>query len=613
MALVSKPGNPQFTEKDKVNQALRLNDGRKCVELITGIKDISGASEDSVTEIMLRSHVDPTYGFEKRQLHSILRSSLSRGEYTTAFLCAELLNDQRTGYRLVCGFGGEEQARRFLKSLKPDERAVEEVMKTDIVCVLDATTAGCRLGQILHEDRSIRNWKMTGLRCEDFKIRTSDRKRLSALKLEDKKIRYVAEQLTEDGKSAARDVPTLRDSNMDEWLGYDLVVADSVAEKISDQPLKGETGAEIPKLASDITADNLSEADYLLLYYRVDDGPGSAQLTDVTENKLVANVVTTGDTDLEKVWGPELPLGAPLDYEDRWGVKASPNRSLKLCSGSYIQIEKSEKLAPLKFTFTLEMWIKLDRPQDDNMIMCSGKKDFELTLSSQKVAITDSGSTIDLPHKATIEANTWTHFAVVWHCSAEPPVQVLINGGVIAVSERKLAGAALSGEQDIDLCMFAGEVTEIRLWKVNLAEGIIRDNKKMPLAILASRQSVLQLTIKKSATIGMGAKKKLGALQPPKKSALQGPPKPSLPKPKTGGLAKPGAPKKTLEPPKKESKKVDMPFEANVPKPEPNHTHPEKKEEEKTHPGTIKESFQGRKSDSGSSGSAGIVHTVRKK
>ena len=94
MELVSRPSNPQFMRKDKIEQAIKKQDYKKVVELISDIKEGMFPSEEIIIELMLKAYSNPDYKFEKNQLKRTMKMALNLGQYKTAYLCSEFLNDQ---------------------------------------------------------------------------------------------------------------------------------------------------------------------------------------------------------------------------------------------------------------------------------------------------------------------------------------------------------------------------------------------------------------------------------------------------------------------------------------------------------------------------------------
>eukprot|EP01022_Parablepharisma_sp_SALTPOND_P007218 TRINITY_DN1293_c0_g1_i1.p1 TRINITY_DN1293_c0_g1~~TRINITY_DN1293_c0_g1_i1.p1 ORF type:complete len:1221 (+),score=110.00 TRINITY_DN1293_c0_g1_i1:10109-13771(+) len=559
MDLVSKPSNPQFTEKDKVEQAVRQKDSSKAIELITGIKEINNPPEHAVTESMLRARSDPTYKFEKHQLKQTLQAALIMGQYKIAYLCAELLNDQKTGYRVLSGYNA---ASKLVKSLKPESKVAEQVMATDLECSINAVEGTKK--KIRHEENTLRNWKVEPATINEvIKRPRTTHHGVLGIKMEDKKILYFTQYISQDRSVESKDLPAIRDASLGEWLGYDLVVSSlSLPEKIPDQYIfvlkaqnrifQEQQSSEVPLLPEDTTADNFAESDYLLCYYRLDEGPRSKELIDASDKKINASLIAP-ESAYETIWGEELGLGEPLDYEDRWGVKAMPNRSLRVNSeNTYIKIKATEKTAIMKSTFTLEMWTKFDDLEKKNCILQSSKNSLNVAVARETITVTNGKKQINISLDKAIIEKAWTHLAIVWHCNAPVPIQVLVDGKIAGNTKEKLSNQNWAKE-DLILCKFEGEVTEIRIWGTNLNEKIIAGNKKVPLSILSNRQSMIQLTIKRQAKEPAVEKKKTGILAPHKKSALAPPPKGGLKKP---GLKKPPSKEPVVKPAEKEEEKV---------------------------------------------------------
>jgi len=218
--LVSKPSNPQFIEKDKVEQSIQLGDLKKTLELILGIKDLNNPTEHIITETMLRINTDPVYAYEKQIIKQCLAYAFKTGQYKTAYLCSELLNNQITGYRILQGLNDNGIIEKFVKSLKP-EGNLESFIKTDLEYLIS------HIAKIKYEDKTIRNWKIDTIALEN--MRAFDKKKLSFgvnsnIRMEDKKIIYEGDMLNKEKKVECKELPTLRDESFGEWLGYDVVI-----------------------------------------------------------------------------------------------------------------------------------------------------------------------------------------------------------------------------------------------------------------------------------------------------------------------------------------------------------------------------------------------------
>ena len=273
-------------------------------------------------------------------------------------------------------------------------------------------------------------------------------------------------------------------------------------------------------LPEDTTADNLSESDYLLCYYRLDEGPGTRQLIDASDKKIEA-IIVSSDTVYQKVWGDYLMPKNPLEYEDRWGTKTEPNRCLNVDSENFIKISSSDKLSIMKDTFTIELWVKVENLDDDNLILQSANDSFALILRESILIIKDREKEIEIKCEKSISKRRWTHLAIIWHCNAETSIQFLMNGKVVGSSKEKIKGTRWV-EEDINIGKFKGAITEIRIWSTNLNEKIISENKKLPLSILANRQSQLKVSINKEVK-SVEVEKKKGTIGAPKKAALPPP------------------------------------------------------------------------------------------
>lgn len=273
---------------------------------------------------------------------------------------------------------------------------------------------------------------------------------------------------------------------------------------------------KVPLLSDEVTADELAEAEHLLCYYRMDEGPGTTELLDASEKRVNARLVTNR----EDMWGEELGLGEPLDYEDRWGVKTSPSRSLRVGAGSYVQVKASQVLSTMASAFTVEMWVKVENAGEDCVILETSCKSLKISIKRNMVTIVNEQHRIEIECKAGIEEGRWTHVAIVWHSSAIRPLCILLNG-TLSGSSKELIASPRWASEDMSLCKFEGEVTEIRIWNTNLNERIINENRRVPLGILANRQSAFKFVMKKQESKpGLLSKKSLLARPPPSGFAM---------------------------------------------------------------------------------------------
>ena len=143
------------------------------------------------------------------------------------------------------------------------------------------------------------------------------------------------------------------------------------------------------------------------------------------------------------------------------------------------------------------MRLKFNDFEEGNCLLESLDKSFSIVITKEnEVNIKCRQHIITINLQKTIPKKRWTHLALIWHCDADKPIQVLINGILSGSSDEKIEGKNWV-EEDIDLCKFKGMVTEIRIWSTNLNEKIINDNKKMPLPILANRETHIQLSSNK--------------------------------------------------------------------------------------------------------------------
>lgn len=121
-----------------MEQAILLGQYGKAIELITGFKDINNPDETILIEQMLKNHWDPSNAYEKTQLQKILFSCIETGKYNAAFLCAQLLDQQQLGYRILSTQSSKPLQMQLIESLNPSNGNADTVMKTNLLCLTNA-------------------------------------------------------------------------------------------------------------------------------------------------------------------------------------------------------------------------------------------------------------------------------------------------------------------------------------------------------------------------------------------------------------------------------------------------------------------------------------------
>ena len=232
MELVSRPSNSQFTKRDKVEQAIKKGDCNKTIELLADIREGTSPTEEAIIELMLQTYSDPTYKFEKEKLRDIMSTAISMGQYKLAYLCAEFLNDQIMGYKILLGLSKEKVVIRLLNSLRPENS--ENVMQTDLECLISAHQK--KKGGLVFEERTLRNWKIEVPFVNDKFVNESKDSPMLKLKMEDKKITYQTQQMAHNNLLETKDLPNVKDSSLTQWFGYDLMLeGDVVQQRLPEQ------------------------------------------------------------------------------------------------------------------------------------------------------------------------------------------------------------------------------------------------------------------------------------------------------------------------------------------------------------------------------------------
>jgi len=291
----------------------------------------------------------------------------------------------------------------------------------------------------------------------------------------------------------------------------------------------------------------------------MDEGPGIRELIDASDKKINALLTAPPEpSESDKIWTDELPNGDPLEHEDRWGVKSVPNRALKTDPlNNFVKIKENEGLQKMKNSFTLEFWAKFTNINEGNVLLENSKGNFKIMLTKEFCLFLFDSIKSDIkipldPNIAEIMPSKWTHIAIIYHVKLLKTIQIIINGKLCGFSSEKIPNSIQNWvNDDIFLSKFKGEITEIRIWNTNLNVKILSDNKKIPLSILANRQNMLQLAIKKQSTVSGSTKpeaKKPGLIAPPKKAGLAPPPKSGS----TTGIKKISMPPKNAAPIKNE-------------------------------------------------------------
>ena len=139
----------------------------------------------------------------------------------------------------------------------------------------------------------------------------------------------------------------------------------------------------------------------------MDEKPGTRELTDISEKGINANLINS-ENNYEAIWGPELSIGEPLDYEDRWGAKADPGRSLKTSKESFIRIKGTRKLCIMASTFTMEMWVKIEDIKHENCILETSGKSLMVSITENTIFIANESNLIRVECTKDIKENTWT-------------------------------------------------------------------------------------------------------------------------------------------------------------------------------------------------------------
>lgn len=219
--LVNRSSFAQFRTVDRIEQAIRQNEEKKAIEYMTGIKDLNNPPEHLVIEAMLKYHTDPVYTYEAAQTKKILKAAIAAGNYRTAYMCAQLLNDQVEGRRIVSGAEAELQ---LIKALKPESG---NLMTTDLECITSAMNNAD--DSILHEEKPIKNWQAKAPLLSDLKKPSTPRTLLTGPKADQGAITYNTHLFTASNKIIAKPLPSISRTSLRECLGYDMVISNVVS------------------------------------------------------------------------------------------------------------------------------------------------------------------------------------------------------------------------------------------------------------------------------------------------------------------------------------------------------------------------------------------------
>eukprot|EP00826_Nyctotherus_ovalis_P053760 TRINITY_DN7014_c0_g3_i5.p1 TRINITY_DN7014_c0_g3~~TRINITY_DN7014_c0_g3_i5.p1 ORF type:complete len:516 (+),score=91.38 TRINITY_DN7014_c0_g3_i5:1445-2992(+) len=215
--LVNRSSFAQFRNVDRIEQAMRQNEERKAIEYMIGIKDLKNSPEHLVIEAMLKYHTDPIYMYEAAQIKKILKAAIGSGNYRAAYMCAQLLNDQVVGRRIVSGTEAELQ---LINALKPKS---ESLMTTDLECIISAESNANNT--ILHEEKPIKNWQVKIPLLNGLKKPSTPRILLTGIKSEQGAITYSTQLITASNNVIAKALPNISKSSLRECLGYDMVTS----------------------------------------------------------------------------------------------------------------------------------------------------------------------------------------------------------------------------------------------------------------------------------------------------------------------------------------------------------------------------------------------------
>jgi len=217
--LVNKSSYAQFTDVDRIVQAMKYNEQKVAIEFMTRIKDLKNPLEHLVIESMLKYYTNPIYKFEATQIENILHTAIGSGNYKIAYLCAQLLNDQVMGRRLVVG---SESEKKFINGLMPELNKGESMMRTDLECIISAEKQSKT--RITHEEKAVKNWKAKPQLIDDTVKVNSSRMHFTGIKAEQSAIPYVVHLTSSVNSIFTKTLPTIGRSSLRESLGYDVKI-----------------------------------------------------------------------------------------------------------------------------------------------------------------------------------------------------------------------------------------------------------------------------------------------------------------------------------------------------------------------------------------------------
>ena len=270
-----------------------------------------------------------------------------------------------------------------------------------------------------------------------------------------------------------------------------------------------------------IDVDEIDETLYLSAYYHMDKGVGRI-LEDTTDNRndgiigsiynsKILEIQNNKNTkkeeqmdkkelekyeDLKELWG-NLEEKAPLDFEDKWGIKVPPPHSIIFTNElkTKISIKYSKSLEHLNEKFTIELWIKFEDIESVDILKI-GKLNFDLYNGNFQLSYHNQSLPPVIVKEGTLPIGEFVHLCLFYKKTSQC-ISVFINCEEVVKFNFIIPKKEKNDEIIFGNGNFKGEMAEIRIWNKKMPLEYIKQNCKAPLPILSETKTKLKMNINK--------------------------------------------------------------------------------------------------------------------
>lgn len=259
-------------------------------------------------------------------------------------------------------------------------------------------------------------------------------------------------------KADSTEIPSMFKEHLGQWFGWG-----SLRDQERNAP-------EYINHSANEESVELTEIESLIIYLRFDEGKDEAVNDAISSKKWAVH---------SSMWGDLLEEGEPLDYDDKWGKKCSPNYSLKFNTEDRLILDE----LTLANLWSVEFWLYVHATQN-TVIFKTGAAEFRIINSSINIANhtyeiqLEPASSGDVPKN--ISARKWCHLAFTYNNSV---FKVYINSNPALRSNSSIERA-----DNIIFGGFEGKLTELRIWKTERTSEQIKDVFRCPLEVISEKK-----------------------------------------------------------------------------------------------------------------------------